>query len=371
MKLRSLLREAVSRPGTILRRVLQAFDSYLKAATTYRTGYGAILRRLAHALRERYVPDEAYIHGLLDPRRPMSEFSKYCSASTFERAKRRINPLEWYPFANNKGLFAKHCLAAGIPTPKLLALLFKSSTGWSPEGRVLDSAESWIRFLEQDGLPDMIMKPTGAAFGYGVRAFRRENGVFIDHLGARSSAAELYDWMANRSGYPALILQERVYNHPALRIFTRSDGLQTVRIVTVVDGSGKSRIICTFFKPIVGMNIIDNTTGGLTGNLQAEVDTASGVIIGAVALSRDGRGWISVESHPDTGVRFEGFKMPLWEDACRVTNLAAERFLPLRTIGWDVAITPDRALIIEGNVTYDPPTQGKKMYQVLPAIENA
>lgn len=39
----------------------------------------------------------------------------------------------------------------------------------------------------------------------------------------------------------------------------------------------------------------------------------------------------------------------LWEEAFALVRGAAPHFLPLRTLGWDIAITPDGPMIIEAN----------------------
>jgi hypothetical protein len=61
-----------------------------------------------------------------------------------------------------------------------------------------------------------------------------------------------------------------------------------------------------------------------------------------------GRG-TSVTSHPETGVRFEGFEIPFFERAVSLATELHRFFYGLATIGWDIAITPTGPAFIEGN----------------------
>jgi hypothetical protein len=49
-----------------------------------------------------------------------------------------------------------------------------------------------------------------------------------------------------------------------------------------------------------------------------------------------------------------GFTIPNGQQMFEMVQHAAVCFAPLRTIGWDVAITPDGFALVEGNVTWDP-----------------
>ncbi|MBN9282025.1 MAG: hypothetical protein J0H37_07220, partial [Hyphomicrobium denitrificans] len=51
----------------------------------------------------------------------------------------------------------------------------------------------------------------------------------------------------------------------------------------------------------------------------------------------------------------EGFRLPDWTLVTELALRAARTFLPLRTIGWDIALTPDGPVIVEGNRWWDPP----------------
>ena len=55
------------------------------------------------------------------------------------------------------------------------------------------------------------------------------------------------------------------------------------------------------------------------------------------------------ESHPDTGVKFEGYTIPMLDQAIVLAKEAAREIPQMRHIGWDVAITPTGPAIIEGN----------------------
>jgi hypothetical protein len=60
--------------------------------------------------------------------------------------------------------------------------------------------------------------------------------------------------------------------------------------------------------------------------------------------------------------------VPCWDAACRLVRDAATAFLPLRTIGWDVAITDGDPVLIEGNVTWDPAYEGLVGGEILDAV---
>jgi hypothetical protein len=55
------------------------------------------------------------------------------------------------------------------------------------------------------------------------------------------------------------------------------------------------------------------------------------------------------ESHPDTGVKFEGYTIPMLDEAIALAKEAAREIPQMGHIGWDVAITPTGPAIIEGN----------------------
>lgn len=55
------------------------------------------------------------------------------------------------------------------------------------------------------------------------------------------------------------------------------------------------------------------------------------------------------EAHPDTGVVFEGYEIPMLDQSIALAKEAALEIPQMRHIGWDIAITPTGPAIIEGN----------------------
>ena len=52
---------------------------------------------------------------------------------------------------------------------------------------------------------------------------------------------------------------------------------------------------------------------------------------------------------PATGVRVLGRSLPMFAECCELARRAALLLLPMRTLGWDIAITPDGPVLLEGN----------------------
>lgn len=55
------------------------------------------------------------------------------------------------------------------------------------------------------------------------------------------------------------------------------------------------------------------------------------------------------ETHPDTGIRFQGYQLPMVQEAVALAKEASKIIPGVNHIGWDIAIAPDGPAIIEGN----------------------
>lgn len=157
------------------------------------------------------------------------------------------------------------------------------------------------------------------------------------------------DWSGFLSCGWDFVFQPVVENHPALKAFNPSS-LNTLRIATcrTRDGRlepwdpGMLRVGC-------GDTDVDNFTRG-------------GIAIG---LSPDGTlkrfgfshdedfAYRKTDRHPVSGIVFEGYTVPFYRESVELV-LKAHALLPsLPTAGWDVAVTPDGPLLLEGNHDWD------------------
>ena len=122
----------------------------------------------------------------------------------------------------------------------------------------------------------------------------------------------------------------------------------------LLDGAG-DHLMASSVKLAPRSASIDNYAGGRTGTVIATIDPASGVICELRPPRPGGFGAVHAERHPVTGAELIGVRMPLWDEVHTLAERASAAFLPLRTIGWDIAVTPAGPLLIEGNARWDPP----------------
>jgi hypothetical protein len=137
---------------------------------------------------------------------------------------------------------------------------------------------------------------------------------------------------------------------------TGSEALQSARLVTYVDWQGKAHVMAAAVRLITGEAVIDNIDWGRTGNVALQLDPQSGGAWQAMAFVHEGRviRWVAPQKHPRLGEAARDFRLPDWDLAVDLVKTAAHRFLPLRTLGWDVALTPSGPRIVEANYRWDP-----------------
>lgn len=325
------------------------------AADQYGLSRGAVGGRLLSLYwRRGFRPGEALRLGLTDPKIAPASLDGCFTKEELFALQNRLNPVELTSLTEDKSVFDAYCAARAIPVPKHFATLGRVSAG-SPEGHAIATREAWLRDIAPNLPSQFITKPALGVYGAGVSLWTREGTSFRDHKGRLLSADALYEQCCGDPKFDRYVVQQRLLNHPALVELTGSSTLQTVRLVTLIDTDGTAQCLYAEWKLAIGESVTDNFAGGVGGNLVASVRLSDGTTGAAQAPAPSGIGSTQVHRHPVTGAELEGFRLPDWTSVTELALRAARTFLPLCTIGWDIALTPDGPVIVEGNRWWDPP----------------
>ena len=332
--------------------------------------YFAMFGRAVRICRaRRFGAREAFLLGLYEEGEGSAELGKYVSRRELTKLQEGVNPVSWEGLLKNKGVFYRYCGVNGIEVPELYAIYSDGASGWDYRGGgAVCGEEGWREFIDVELPEEFVVKPVRGAHGEGVEVFVRGDGGFVSSGGDVFDSGGVYRFMSGNGYRDGFVVQERLRNHGEIGRLTGSEYLQTVRVVTFVEGDGSVRVLHGHLKVTGGGNVVDNFGDGLGGNVQCVVDLETGVLGGAVMFGDDGGGIEVVERHMDTGEVFEGFALPHWGGVCDLVRRAAKVFLPIRAIGWDVGITCDGAVIVEGNIWWDPHNQHRTMDKVVEAL---
>lgn len=175
---------------------------------------------------------------------------------------------------------------------------------------------------------DFIVKPDSAACGRGITVFHAQN--------ERDANSLIDRYLIGRVG---CIAEELIVNDPIMQSLHPSS-LNTVRIPTV-RYDNRVEVIHPFLRVGRGSSVVDNAgSGGIMGN----IDVATGRVYAAAdELGRE------YKTHPDTGVSLIGFTIPKWQEALMLVKQMAQVIPSVRYVGWDMALTPNGWVMIEGN----------------------
>lgn len=130
-----------------------------------------------------------------------------------------------------------------------------------------------------------------------------------------------------------------------------ADAVNCLRIITLLN---KNKVY------ILAANITFGNKGDLIANASLNTlvcipEIESGIVS---TDARNIKGELFSE-HPVSKIKFKGFEVPYWNEVLSMCEKAARRIPQVGYIGWDVAISPDGPVIIEGNTT-----PGYKFFQL-------
>ena len=364
---------------TIPKRIVRLLSDMALGVRRYRSDWVTLLRRLPYLrFHCRINPREALQNGLLDPGISEKALSATISKRALVELLSRVNPSRYDCLTEDKTIFYAYCGALGLPIPQLYGVV-EWPVGFSAEGQPLLGATQWQSFVS--ALPDeFVVKPSQGVYGRGVEIFRRDGSGFIGSSSGRHSSEAVHTAFCTDPRYTSFVIQERLRAHSAIQGLSGTPCLQTLRIVTNVDDQGGVDIVYALLRVIGDKAVVDNYDGGQNKNLLSFVDLEKGTLEFALAAAPGGIGLQHVSHHPRTGVPFQGFRLPDWESTCALARRAALLFLPMRTLGWDIALASDGPRIVEVNKRWDPcnelamhdhnPLMTKGMIELLAKLRN-
>ena len=141
------------------------------------------------------------------------------------------------------------------------------------------------------------------------------------------------------------VLQTAVHQHPAMSSLN-PNSINTIRIITIKTSIGYEVLSA-------GLRIGNSRTGNVD-------NWAAGGI--CVAVNDDGRlyekgfykpGYGTTDTKSETGIVFKDFQVPFYKEAMDLACKAHSYLYNIDSIGWDIAITPEGPIFIEGNDNWE------------------
>lgn len=222
----------------------------------------------------------------------------------------------------DKYLFYKYMNSNSVPTPEVFG--------------VIKDGECYTNKMEKCEFDVLRDKKD-----YFVKTADGECASFIKHISSYQEFKKL-----DIFGKGMYILQDTVYQSDDISKLNHGS-INTLRIVTT-NISGEIRVLSSLLR--IGTNgsgYVDNWAAG-------------GV---AVGIEKDGKlkkygfykpGYgTKISKHPDSGIRFETFIVPELDEAYKIAVKAHRLFYNVGAIGWDIAITDNGPIIIEGNDNFE------------------
>ncbi len=202
----------------------------------------------------------------------------------------------------------------------------------------INELRKWIIDKKPDSL---IIKKINSVGGFGVKRVRiklKDNDVFIDNqtINDKFQFLQKFD-----------LIEEFVVQHELINKINPSC-LNTVRVATVLDKDNTVNILGAVIRFGVNNDVDNFHSGGIAVNIN--------VLNGC--LEGDGFRLAPSEPefypfHPTTNIKFDGYQLPHWPILINTIKKACYVIPQARTIGWDIAITPNGVSLIEGNHDWD------------------
>jgi hypothetical protein len=306
-----------------------------------------------------FSPLEYYLYGFDGENRSKRNRLSYLPNERIIRNFRAVlNNGRWIPILENKLLFYLYFSRFNLPVIKVLGF-YHPNGGFSLDGSQLNDRTEFREWLQGGGLSNLVVKPVGALGGKGIMIFNE----FLSADTLRGNDGQVYtlddilEFMdgdirirqQNEDPYRGFLIEEKVIQDPVMNVLSGAS-LNTVRISTLMTKGGEA--ILDFAMLRVGNK--DSLTDNLhQGGFVVNIDTTNGSL-GERTYGYRGKEGPWVEEKPvKVNELFKGGVVPFWQEMAELAKRAAGISPELKTVGWDIALSRNGPVLMEGNDNWD------------------
>ncbi len=227
------------------------------------------------------------------------------------------------------------CERHDIPHPPLLAVARDGQVELRPNGKAALDRDLFIKLVHSKGA-------RGAEWFKRIKADK-----YLDRKGTELTLDAVLARLAERSRSGPLLVEPFVTNHAGIADLA-SESLIAIRVITCLDRTDQ---------PVVTHGML-RVVAKLEPNWPHDIELGSAVELATGALGvmtgdkKDMRfQWYS--NHPNTGAPIAGRVLPHWDEIQSVALKAHRACSDRLLVGWDIALTPDGPVLLEGNAYAD------------------
>ena len=251
---------------------------------------------------------------------------------------RESNPNNHTAILRDKLAFFTYASAINIPTPLII--------GFIEQGLVkplhCDSNYNAYEFILEHNF-DVFIKAINGECGNDVHhvCVTDKKKVVVD------SSVVTKDYFTQLFSKGKYIIQERICNQNPIINSIHPHAINTIRLTTIKKGNTFA-ILPPLLRVGVGKKEVDNWA---EGGLAIGIDEKTGSLK-RYGFYKPGYG-IKTETHPDTGVVFSEIQIPYLKESIDLAIRFHKNLSTIHSIGWDIAITSEGPVIIEGNDNWE------------------
>ncbi len=321
-------------------RDLLSLPEYVDPSKTYypeaeQKSRGQMIRdHLSWVLKYGQIVRNYYLYGL---DRKGSSVDEYIPYRVFRKLRdgqnRKGDEYTYVCTVRDKFVFGQLIGSLGYSTPRNFALLEPGRIKWLNSDR--EASMESILDREARG----ICKPVTGVQGAGIFTLNVSEGrLYID--GETASLEELTSRITQR-----YIFQERISQHETLSALHPAS-VNTLRLITARKGGG-IQLFTSVLRVGVGGTYVDNWS---EGSIMVKVNPETEETVPPAIFKAGPK--CTVERHPDTGIDFDGYPIPHFQESVESVRRAHNDLGYFHTLGWDIVITPDGPCILECNESW-------------------
>ena len=304
------------------------------------------MEQLIYIFKTGEINKNYFIFGF--DRKFKNDFSNYVPWFTFVHYRNKLNqqkaipvydPYNYLCLLRDKFIFEAYCSRLGINTPENYGII-KQGELFLLTDKKFTSLENILN-VELDAFCKKNV-PYGQGICSNIMKLQISKGEIIIN-----NKPVDFEEFKHIMGNDFWIIQKRIKNQAKEFAGFHPDSINTLRIITVKNGKS-IEVIGALFRMGVNRNYIDNNaSGGIIVGVNPEGGTLK-----KWGFFKPGYGTKS-DRHPDSHIKFEGYKLPHWNVILNYAKRAHTLFYGFHSVGWDIAVTNDGILIIEGNDNWE------------------